>query len=135
MRTAGARATPGRGPRPITAWGFRCVKVPAILREFTGIRITQSALTQDAMKKAEGAIGNAYQELRDSSSQVPPLRSSLRELRQPAVGAHAFDGFGVIDTPAGGAINVYNRSLAAAGTATLASNGVETKGVTGILKM
>src|SRR6266581_711510 len=39
-------------------------KVPAILREFTGVEITQSALTQDALKKAEGVVGNAYQELR-----------------------------------------------------------------------
>src|SRR5450755_4040750 len=46
-------------------------KVPAILREFTGIRITQSALTQDAMKKAEGVIGNAYQELRDGVAAAP----------------------------------------------------------------
>ena len=46
-------------------------KGPAILREFTGIRITQSALTQDAMKKAEGVIGNAYQELRDGVAAAP----------------------------------------------------------------
>src|SRR2546422_139553 len=39
-------------------------KVPAIFREFTGVEITQSALTQDALKKAEGVVGNAYQELR-----------------------------------------------------------------------
>jgi transposase len=29
-------------------------KLPAILREFTGIEVTQSALTQDALKKSEG---------------------------------------------------------------------------------
>ena len=39
-------------------------KLPAILREFTGIQVTQSALTQDALKKSEGVVGNAYQELR-----------------------------------------------------------------------
>jgi transposase len=39
-------------------------KLPAILREFTGIEVTQSALTQDALKKSEGVVGNAYQELR-----------------------------------------------------------------------
>ena len=38
-------------------------KVPAILREFTGVEVTQSALTQDALKKSTGVIGNAYQEL------------------------------------------------------------------------
>ena len=39
-------------------------KLPIILREFTGIEVTQSALTQDALKKSEGVVGNAYQELR-----------------------------------------------------------------------
>jgi hypothetical protein len=46
-------------------------KVPAILREFTGVRITQSALTQDALKKAERVIGNAYQELRAGVATAP----------------------------------------------------------------
>jgi len=46
-------------------------KVPAILREFTGVQITQSALTQDALKKAEGVIGNAYQELRTEVATAP----------------------------------------------------------------
>src|SRR5712691_6442109 len=46
-------------------------KGPAILREFTGGEITQSALTQDALKKAEGVIGNAYQELRAGVATAP----------------------------------------------------------------
>lgn len=46
-------------------------KVPAILREFTGVQITQSALTQDALKKAEGVIGNACQELRAEVATAP----------------------------------------------------------------
>jgi len=46
-------------------------KVPAILRECTGVQITQSALTQDALKKAEGVIGNAYQELRAGVATAP----------------------------------------------------------------
>src|SRR5947209_14259632 len=37
-------------------------KLPAILRELTGIEVTQSALTQDALQKSEGVVGNAYQE-------------------------------------------------------------------------
>jgi len=39
-------------------------KLPAILREFTGVEVTQSALTQDALKQSTGAIGDAYQHLR-----------------------------------------------------------------------
>jgi len=46
-------------------------KLPAILREFTGIEVTQSALTQDALKQSEGAVGNAYQELRAGVATAP----------------------------------------------------------------
>jgi hypothetical protein len=45
--------------------------VPAILREFTGVEVTQSALTQDALKKTAGVIGNAYQELRAGVATAP----------------------------------------------------------------
>src|ERR1035438_9704463 len=41
-------------------------KLPAILREFTGIEVTQ-----DALKKSEGVIGNAYQELRTGVAAAP----------------------------------------------------------------
>ncbi len=34
--------------------------LPAILREMTGIAITQSAITQDALKQAEGPMAAAY---------------------------------------------------------------------------
>lgn len=53
--------------------GVPARKVPAILREFTGIVVTQSALTQEALKKAEGAVGNAYQELRAEVPQAPAV--------------------------------------------------------------
>jgi len=46
-------------------------KVPMILREFTGVEVTQSALTQDALKKTAGVIGNAYQELRAGVATAP----------------------------------------------------------------
>lgn len=46
-------------------------KLPAILREFTGIEVTQSALTQDALKKSEGVVGKAYQELRSGVATAP----------------------------------------------------------------
>ena len=39
-------------------------KLPAILRELTGIAVTQSALTQDALRQAQGVVGHAYQQLR-----------------------------------------------------------------------
>jgi hypothetical protein len=46
-------------------------KVPLLLREFTGVEVTQSALTQDALKKTAGVIGNAYQELRARVATAP----------------------------------------------------------------
>jgi len=67
-------------------------KVPAILREFTGIRITQSALTQDALKRAEGVIGNAYQELRDGVATAPVVYTD--DTGWPdSRGRRAVDGF------------------------------------------
>jgi len=39
-------------------------KVPAVLRELTGVQVTQSALTQDAQRRAAGSVGRAYEQLR-----------------------------------------------------------------------
>jgi transposase len=39
-------------------------KVPAVLRELTGVQVTQSALTQDAQRRATGSVGAAYAQLR-----------------------------------------------------------------------
>ena len=41
-------------------------KTPAIIEDLTGVRLTQSAITQDAMKQTEGAIGTGYEALRAS---------------------------------------------------------------------
>jgi transposase len=40
-------------------------KVPAVLRLYTGVQLTQSAITQDALRRATGSIGRQYQDLRD----------------------------------------------------------------------
>ena len=41
-------------------------KIPSILRTLTGVRITQSAITQDALRRAKGEVGDAYRSLRGS---------------------------------------------------------------------
>ena len=41
-------------------------KIPSILRTLTGVKITQSAITQDALRRAKGEVGDAYRRLRDS---------------------------------------------------------------------
>lgn len=40
-------------------------KVPAVLKELTGLELTQGALAQDARRRLEGGVGTRYQELRD----------------------------------------------------------------------
>lgn len=52
-------------------FGVPVRKVPKIVHELTGIEVTQSALTQDALKKSAGVVGNAYQELRVAVGQAP----------------------------------------------------------------
>jgi transposase len=60
------------GPRVMAAahathygLGVPVRKVPALLRLYTGVRLTQSAITQDASRRASGPIGSLYRTLRD----------------------------------------------------------------------
>jgi transposase len=46
-------------------------RLPAILLETTGVTLTQSAITRDALKQAAGVIGNAYREARAGIRQAP----------------------------------------------------------------
>ena len=41
-------------------------KTPAIIEDLSGVRLTQSAITQDAMKQTEGEVGARYEALRAS---------------------------------------------------------------------
>jgi transposase len=41
-------------------------KVPSVLQVLTGVEVTQGALTQDALRRAQGTVGQAYQDLRAS---------------------------------------------------------------------
>ena len=50
-------------------------KVPAILNELSGVTITQSAITQDALRRAEGAVGLAYEELRTGVREAPVVHT------------------------------------------------------------
>jgi transposase len=60
------------GPRVMAAahathygLGVPVRKVPAVLQLYTGVRLTQSAITQDALRRVSGPVGRAYQSLRD----------------------------------------------------------------------
>ena len=37
-----------------------------MLRALTGVELSQSAITQDALRRARGAVGDAYRRLRES---------------------------------------------------------------------
>jgi transposase len=50
-------------------------KTPAIIEELTGVRLTQGAITQDALKQAEGVVGATYQALRASVRQQPVVHT------------------------------------------------------------
>ena len=38
-------------------------KVPAVLRALTGVELSQGAISQDALRRATGAVGEAYHKL------------------------------------------------------------------------
>ncbi|MGH9721634.1 MAG: hypothetical protein ACRD8O_15610, partial [Bryobacteraceae bacterium] len=63
-------------------------RLPAILRELTGIAITSSAITQDALKQAEGPFGAAYQELREQVRPAPVTYTDDTGWRVGGDGAH-----------------------------------------------
>jgi transposase len=50
-------------------------KVPAVLKELTGISITQSALTQDALRRAERGVGAEYERLRQMVPAAPVIHT------------------------------------------------------------
>jgi len=51
--------------------GIPVRQVPKVLKVLTGVKVTQSAITQDAMRRAQGPVGSAYQELRRSVRHSP----------------------------------------------------------------
>lgn len=70
------------GPR-IKAWahtlhyehGVPVRKTPAIMEDLTGLRLTQGAITQDAMKQTLGAVGATYEALRASVQEQPVVHT------------------------------------------------------------
>ncbi|MBI3910299.1 MAG: IS66 family transposase [Armatimonadetes bacterium] len=50
-------------------------KVPAILRELTGVSVTQGALAQDAQRRTAHEVGTAYQQLRASVAEAKQVNS------------------------------------------------------------
>lgn len=51
--------------------GIPVRRVPGVLRELTGLTISQSALTQDALRRAKGTVGTEYGKLRTAVPESP----------------------------------------------------------------
>ena len=82
------------GPRLLAAahylhyrLGVPVRKLPEVLRLLTGARLTQGAITRDALKKAAGAVGATYRDLCDSVREAPYVHTDdtgWREGGRPA---------------------------------------------------
>jgi transposase len=57
------------------AIGIPVRKVPSVLRELTGVSLTQSAITQDALRRAAGPVGEAYEDLRSQVRDAPVVHT------------------------------------------------------------
>jgi uncharacterized small protein (DUF1192 family)/transposase len=55
--------------------GIPVRKVPAVLQALTGVQLTQSAITQDALRRAAGALGTGYAQLRAAVPEAPVVHT------------------------------------------------------------
>jgi hypothetical protein len=86
-------------------YGVPMRKVPSILRELTGVRVTQGALTQDALRRAEAEVGAEYQDLRAGVCQQPTVNTDDTGFRINGVGAFVM----AFDTPASTVYQIRRR--------------------------
>jgi transposase len=73
--------------------GIPVRKVPAVLETLIGLKLTQGAITQDALRRARGQVGAAYQQLRRSVRESPAVYTDDTGWRVGGENAHlmAFD--------------------------------------------
>jgi transposase len=88
------------GPRALAAAhalhyqvGIPVRKVPLVLGLLTGLELTQGAITQDALRRARGSIGQKYQELRAGVRHAPVVYTDDTGWKVGGENAHlmAFD--------------------------------------------
>ena len=70
------------GPRVLAvahAWhygvGIPVRKVPTVLAALTGVQLTQGAITRDALQRAQGLVGTAYEQLRAAVPAAPVVHT------------------------------------------------------------
>src|SRR5918999_5007156 len=73
--------------------GIPVRKVPLVLELLTGLGLTQGAITQDALRRAKGSIGQKYQELRAGVRESPVVYTDDTSWKVGGQSAHlmAFD--------------------------------------------
>jgi transposase len=73
--------------------GIPVRKVPLVLGLLTGLELTQGAITQDALRRAKGSIGQKYQELRAGVRESPVVYTDDTSWKVGGESAHlmAFD--------------------------------------------
>ena len=74
-------------------FGIPVRKVPGVLETLTGLKLTQGAITQDALRRARGKVGAAYQQLRRLVRESPAVYTDDTGWRVGGENAHlmAFD--------------------------------------------
>jgi transposase len=70
------------GPRVMAAahvlhygGGIPVRKVPTVVAALTGVRLTQGALSQDALRRAAGPVGTVYEQLRTAVPEAPVVHT------------------------------------------------------------
>jgi transposase len=73
--------------------GIPVRQVPGVLATLTGLKLTQGAITQDALRRARGKVGTAYQSLRAKVGDAPAVYTDDTGWRIGGQNAHlmAFD--------------------------------------------
>src|ERR671919_288627 len=73
--------------------GIPVRKVPLVLGLLTGMKLTQGAISQDALRRARGQVGAAYQQLRRAVGESPAVYTDDTGWRVGGENAHllAFD--------------------------------------------
>jgi transposase len=74
-------------------FGIPVRKVPGVLEALTGLKLMQGAITQDALRRARGQVGTAYQRLRATVQEAPAVYTDDTGWKVGGENAHlmAFD--------------------------------------------
>lgn len=87
-------------------YGVTVRKTVPIIRDLCGIKVTQSAITQDAIRRAKGELKPKYEALRTSIKQSPVAHTDDTGIKQGGKAAYLM-GFATPDTEDKPGVSVY----------------------------